>query len=531
MDSVASVPGMARSSPGPPGPWLLRSPILDRTIGGGSWPATRRGERRPLRSAGSSRASGSGPSTPSPPDRVRHQHRLAIEAEAPPAAQRALVDRPPTLAVVESVSTSSAGHGFDPAQLAWAGGDARVTGRCDVPRTAWPRCSIRAKRRYRVHELHQLRAVVHDRDPPSRTTGRTTTMGDVPGHAVRGPPGPSTTTLGDRRFGSAVRPAGRRSTNRSTRRRRCEQEIVAVKARATTWPRWRRPRRRSPDCARASTARTSRSPRTVRFGWGGQPAVRGSTRRRRRCWRRRPDRSSCCRCATALVSAGVLIAPTRAAAAYIWLHHLLAVVGAPIGHVGQRVAPDPSRDGDADAANGGLIADRRLGHDRPITSASMTRWCVSLTARRIRCAQPRVRAGAHHAAVCCRLLPAAGLRAELKLTRLPRPSVSHRTLATSKLGGVPLVPGGRRGRRSTFEIVPQAVAHDLHPDYLSTTFAPQLAEQRELHTDRRQVAARPARGVRRRQVVGVEVMGDGLGVISNSRPTCSMASRNDRYAS
>ncbi len=171
---------------------------------------------------------------------------------------------------------------------------------------------------------------------------------------------------------------------------------------------------------------------------------------------------------------------------YTPLHHLLlAAVGAPIVLTSGNVSDEPIAYRDADAADRlAPIADRRLGHDRPIhirVDDSVVR-VVDGKPYPLRRSRGYAPAPLTLPSAASRPLLACGaeLKSTIALARGRRVFVSHHIGDLKNWEAYRSFQEAVEHVGRLFEIVPEAVAHDLHPDYLSTTFALELAEQREL---------------------------------------------------
>jgi hydrogenase maturation protein HypF len=166
---------------------------------------------------------------------------------------------------------------------------------------------------------------------------------------------------------------------------------------------------------------------------------------------------------------------------YTPLHHLLlADVGRPIVLTSGNISDEPIvyRDGEAAERLGG-IADALLTHDRPIhirTDDSVVRAFRGREAvlRRSRGYVPEpLDAGVRFAR------PVLACGAELKstfcLARGSHAFVSHHIGDLENAETLRSFTEGIEHFRRLFDITPEVVAHDLHPEYLSTKYAADLA--------------------------------------------------------
>jgi hydrogenase maturation protein HypF len=162
---------------------------------------------------------------------------------------------------------------------------------------------------------------------------------------------------------------------------------------------------------------------------------------------------------------------------YSPLHHLLlADVGAPLVLTSGNVSDEPIAYRDADALERlDLIADAFLVHDRPIhmrTDDSVAR-VVRGRPMVLRRSRGFVPAPVSLPLACAAPILACG--AELKstfcLAQGSRAWLSHHI---GDLGNAETLASFREGIahfERLFDVIPEVVAHDLHPDYLSTSFA------------------------------------------------------------
>ncbi len=162
---------------------------------------------------------------------------------------------------------------------------------------------------------------------------------------------------------------------------------------------------------------------------------------------------------------------------YSPLHHLLlADVGEPLVMTSGNVSDEPIAYEDDDALERlGDIADAFLLHDRPIetrTDDSVLRAARGrpLPLRRSRGAVPSVLAlpvpAARHILAC-----GAELKSAFCLARGRRAWVSHHIGDLKNVETLGSFETGISHFERLFAVTPEVVAHDLHPDYLSTTYA------------------------------------------------------------
>ena len=166
---------------------------------------------------------------------------------------------------------------------------------------------------------------------------------------------------------------------------------------------------------------------------------------------------------------------------YSPLHHLLlADVGAPLVMTSGNVSDEPIAYDDADALERlGGIADLFLTHDRPIhmrTDDSVVR-SLGRPARRAAdaAALARVCAGEHRACRSRRRVRCWRAGAELKstfcLAKGRRAWVGHHIGDLKNYETLRSFSEGVEHFERLFAVEPEVVAHDLHPDYLSTRYA------------------------------------------------------------
>jgi hydrogenase maturation protein HypF len=162
---------------------------------------------------------------------------------------------------------------------------------------------------------------------------------------------------------------------------------------------------------------------------------------------------------------------------YSPLHHLLmADVGEPLVMTSGNVSDEPIAYRDDDALERlGPIADLVLLHDRPIetrTDDSVLRVARGrvLPLRRSRGAVPSVLAlpvpATRHVAAC-----GAELKSTFCLARGRRAWVGHHIGDLKNAETLASFQEGVAHFERLFAVAPEVVAHDLHPDYLSTTYA------------------------------------------------------------
>ncbi len=166
---------------------------------------------------------------------------------------------------------------------------------------------------------------------------------------------------------------------------------------------------------------------------------------------------------------------------YTPLHHLLlAEVGGPVVATSGNVSDEPIAYRDADAlARLGGIADAFLVHDRAIhvrADDSVVRAIGGrqVVLRRSRGYAPeplRIRHELPRPVLAC----GAELKSTFCLAKGDRAFVSHHIGDLENAETLAAFTGGIDHYRRLFDIEPQIVAHDLHPDYLSTKYAADLA--------------------------------------------------------
>ena len=162
---------------------------------------------------------------------------------------------------------------------------------------------------------------------------------------------------------------------------------------------------------------------------------------------------------------------------YSPLHHLLLEgVGEPLVMTSGNVSDEPIAYEDADALKRlAPIADLVVGHDRPIETRvddSVLRVAGGrpLPLRRSRGAVPSLLAlplpAGRHVLAC-----GAELKNTFCLARGRRAWVSHHIGDLKTAETLASFQEGVRHFERLFAVTPEVVAHDLHPDYLSTTYA------------------------------------------------------------
>jgi hydrogenase maturation protein HypF len=204
---------------------------------------------------------------------------------------------------------------------------------------------------------------------------------------------------------------------------------------------------------------------------------------------------------------------------YSPLHHLLlAGVGEPLVMTSGNVSDEPIafRDDDARERLAG-IADLVLGHDRPIetrTDDSVLRVARgrALPLRRSRGAVPSALAlpvpASRHVLAC-----GAELKSAFCVARGSRAWVSHHIGDLKNVETLGSFSEGVTHFERLFAVAPEVVAHDLHPDYLSTTYAlaREGVEQVAVQHHHAHLAACLAEHGETRPAVGAIFDGTGLG--------------------
>jgi len=173
---------------------------------------------------------------------------------------------------------------------------------------------------------------------------------------------------------------------------------------------------------------------------------------------------------------------------YTPLHHtLLAAVGEPIVLTSGNVSDEPIAYRDDDARHRlGPLADRTLSHDRPIhirvdDSVVQVVDGAAYPMRRSRGYAPapiNLPSPSRVPLLAC----GAELKSTIALARGRRVFVSHHLGDLKNWEAYAAFCEAVEHVGRLFEIEPEVVAHDLHPDYLSTSFALELAERRGLAT-------------------------------------------------
>jgi len=169
---------------------------------------------------------------------------------------------------------------------------------------------------------------------------------------------------------------------------------------------------------------------------------------------------------------------------YTPLHHLLlAAVGEPIVLTSGNRSDEPIayRDGDA-GERLGAIADRFLDHDRPIhirVDDSVARIVdgAPYLLRRSRGYAPApvtVVWPSDRSVLAC----GAELKSTVALSRGRQVFISHHIGDLKNYEAYTSFCEAIEHIGRLFEITPEVVAHDMHPDYLSTSYAVELAERR-----------------------------------------------------
>ncbi len=167
---------------------------------------------------------------------------------------------------------------------------------------------------------------------------------------------------------------------------------------------------------------------------------------------------------------------------YSPLHHLLlAGVGRPLVMTSGNLSDEPIAHDDDDAVDPARPAGRRAAHPRPADPHPLRRLgrCGSRPARLQVLRRSRGYAPEPLPLPFRRAGPVLAVGAELKSTvgvakgTAGRRQPPHRRPRAP--GHLPLVPPGRRPPvRASTASTPEVVAHDLHPEYLSTKFAAEL---------------------------------------------------------
>jgi hydrogenase maturation protein HypF len=168
---------------------------------------------------------------------------------------------------------------------------------------------------------------------------------------------------------------------------------------------------------------------------------------------------------------------------YTALHHLLlAEVGRPIVLTSGNISDEPIAYRDDDArARLAAIADAFLGHDRAIhirTDDSVVRAVAGreMLLRRSRGYAPEpiaVRPASRRPVLAC----GAELKSTFCLVKEHHAFVSQHIGDLENAETLRFFTEGIEHFRRLFDIEPQVVAHDLHPEYLSTKYAVDLADE------------------------------------------------------
>jgi hydrogenase maturation protein HypF len=158
---------------------------------------------------------------------------------------------------------------------------------------------------------------------------------------------------------------------------------------------------------------------------------------------------------------------------YTPLHHLLAAdAGAPLVLTSGNVSDEPIAFRDEDALERlGAIADLFLVHDRPIhTRVDDSVARPGMIVRRSRGHVPRALAlpvpAGRHVLAC-----GAELKSTFCLARGDRAWLSHHVGDLKNVETLASYGEGVELLQRLFAVAPEVVAHDLHPDFLSTRFA------------------------------------------------------------
>ena len=344
-----------------------------------------------------------------------------------------------------------------------------------------------------VHQLHELRAALHDRArrpvrPAEHDDGRLRDVRRLPAR-VRGPgrpplPRPAERLPRLRPARCGLLPAAPQRRRWPPRSRRCSSgAIVAVKGvggfhlacvaerRARRWPRLRARKHRedkpfalmAPDLVAARSARRARrrgrDAAAVRASGRSCSPRGGPTRRSPRRWRRRSR------------ELGVMLP-------YSPLHHLLlADVGRPLVMTSGNVSDEPIAYRDDDALERLARDRRRLPAARPADRDAHRRLgrARGRAGARSRCG---ARAGTCRRRSRCpsRRPAAARLRRGAEEHVRPSPGAAARGSATTSATSRTTRRSARSPRASSTSSgcsrsSPAVVAHDLHPEYLSTKYA------------------------------------------------------------
>ncbi|HEY2489133.1 MAG TPA: carbamoyltransferase HypF [Streptosporangiaceae bacterium] len=168
---------------------------------------------------------------------------------------------------------------------------------------------------------------------------------------------------------------------------------------------------------------------------------------------------------------------------YTPLHHLLlAAVGRPIVLTSGNVSDEPIAYRDDDAlARLAAIADAFLGHDRAIHSRADDSVALAVAGREMLLRRSRgyapepvaVRPGFRRPVLAC----GAELKSTFCLAKEHHAFVSQHIGDLENAETLRSFTEGIEHFRRLFDIEPQLVAHDLHPEYLSTKYAVDLADE------------------------------------------------------
>ena len=165
---------------------------------------------------------------------------------------------------------------------------------------------------------------------------------------------------------------------------------------------------------------------------------------------------------------------------YTPLHHLLvAEVGAPIVLTSGNVSDEPIVYRDADVGGLGSIADALLTHDRAIHTRADDSVVRVERGRVLPIRRSRGYAPEPLALAAPVRRPVLGCGAELKstfcLARGPHAFLSHHIGDLENAETLRSFTEGVAHYRRLLDVEPAVVAHDLHPEYLSTKYAQELA--------------------------------------------------------
>jgi hydrogenase maturation protein HypF len=168
---------------------------------------------------------------------------------------------------------------------------------------------------------------------------------------------------------------------------------------------------------------------------------------------------------------------------YTPLHHLLlTAVGRPIVLTSGNVSDEPIAYRDDDAlARLAAIADAFLGHDRAIHSRADDSVALAVAGREMLLRRSRgyapepvaVRPGFRRPVLAC----GAELKSTFCLAKEHHAFISQHIGDLENAETLRSFTEGIEHFRRLFDIEPQLVAHDLHPEYLSTKYAVDLADE------------------------------------------------------